>query len=360
MSSIFKFTLPGLLAIGLMTSCSSAEKPKSEEPSVSVSTYSPSAENNHSLFVSGMVSSKQTAFVSTRMMGYIHRIYVKQGDHVAKGQLLVSINSEDLKAKRAQIQAMIVEAEAAARNANKDYERYKNLHAQKSVSDKELENMQLNQTSVNAKLQMARQSLKEVNSMFNYTDIRAPFAGTVTQKMMDEGSTASPGMPILVIEQTGDLNINASVPEANISHLKVGMPVQIDIKSQDLQFVGHISEISPSAETTGGQYGVKIRLPQEVKSRLKAGMYAGIQIAMPTSTQPTEGVWVETSSVIRRDQLTGVYVATADNKAVLRWIRLGKVRNGRIEVLSGLDASAKVIRSAGVKLYNGRSIKITN
>ena len=148
MSSLFKTTLPGLLAIGLMASCSSTEKPKGEEPSVAVSTYSPTAQSDNSLLVSGRVSSKQTTVVSTRMMGYIHKIHVKQGDHVAKGQLLVTINSDDLKAKRAQVQAMVVEAEAAARNANKDYDRYKALHAQKSVSDKELENMQLNRTSI--------------------------------------------------------------------------------------------------------------------------------------------------------------------------------------------------------------------
>lgn len=360
MSPIYQLALSGLCLIGVMASCSPTEKPQQKERPVAVTTYAPIVQSDHSLAVSGMVSSRQTTYVSTRMMGYIRKIYVRQGDRVAKGQLLVSINSDDLKARQAQAQAMIMEAEAAVRNADRDYLRFKTLHEQKSVTDKELENIQLNRTSVNAKLQMARQGLKEVNAMFSYTDIRAPFSGTVTQKMMDEGSTASPGMPILVLEQTGDLDITASVPEASISHIRTGMPVQVEVKSQNLLFTAHISQISPSAETTGGQYGVKIALPPTVKGRLKAGMYAGIRIAMPATAQERTGIWVQTSSVIRRDQLTGVYVATPDNRAVLRWLRLGKSLGGWTEVLAGIDASAKVISNAGTKLYNGRRITIEN
>ncbi len=111
---------------------------------------------------------------------------------------------------------MVIEAEAAAKNTQRDFERFKRLREQNSVSDKELENVELQNTSINARLQVARQSLNEVNAMLAYTNIQAPFSGIVSQKMIDEGSMANPGMPLLVIEQGGDLQVVASVSETYI------------------------------------------------------------------------------------------------------------------------------------------------
>ena len=92
---------------------------------VRVETYLPTVVQDNGIFISGMASAKQTAMISTRMMGFVDKIYVKQGDPVKKGQLLMVINSDDLKAKKAQAEAMVTEAEAAFKNARRDYERYK-------------------------------------------------------------------------------------------------------------------------------------------------------------------------------------------------------------------------------------------
>lgn len=342
----------------IMSACSQPSRPKENEKPLSVTTYSPSRQQEQAAYVSGVVASQQAVHISTRLMGYIDRIYVKQGDQVKQGQLLVSLNSDDVKAKQAQVQAMIGEAEAASRSAHKDLERYQTLHAQKSVSDKELENMQLRQQSVDAKLQMARQSLREVNTMFSYAHIRAPFSGVITQKWMDEGSTASPGMPILTLEQSGALEVKASVSENYISQLTVGMPVKVEVKALRTTLDGQISELSPSAENTGGQYAMRVALDAAQSAPLKAGMYASVQLPVNGETTHTEGLWVETSSLVQREQLRGVYVATG-NKAMLRWLRLGKEENGRVEVLAGLSSTDKVIRPTGAKLYNGRTIQLT-
>ncbi len=356
-----KVILSGLMVTMILSACSSKADKKVEENAIGVETYSPIVAQDGGIFVSGMVSAKQTAMVSTRMMGFVDKIYVKQGDRVKEGQLLLVINSDDLKAKKAQAEAMVTEAEAAAKNATRDYERFKALHAQKSVSDKELENMEMNQTSVNAKLQMALQGLNEVNAMLAYTNIRAPFSGIITGKMIDEGSTANPGMPLLNIEQSGELDIRASVPENHVQYIQVGSPVKVDIKSLNKQIDGNISELSPSAALTGGQYAIKIAIDPKEKENLRAGMYAGIHIPGKfdnADKESTSGIRVEQSSIVKRDQLTGVYIATPDNQAMLRWVRLGKATDGLVEVLSGLNADDRVIRQTDAKLYNGKKITV--
>ena len=341
----------GIASLGILSSCHSSSKKENEEKPVSAQTYYPTLQNDNEIFISGQVSAKQTAIVSTRVMGYIDRIDVKPGDKVNRGQLLIVINSNDLKAKKAQAVAMLTEATAAVKNARRDYERFKVLYSQKSVSSKELENIELNKTSMEAKQQMARQQLNEVNAMLAYTNIRAPFAGVVTQKMVDEGSTANPGMPILSIEQAGELNIQASVPETYIQYFHVGSKVNVDIKSLNKQMSGTVIEQSPSSSMTGGQYNIKIAIGD--KKGLKAGMYAGIHIRIAQTTDAEPKIMINRASIIQRDQLTGVYVVDSDNTALLRWIRIGKVTGDQVEVLSGLNETERVIEKASGKLYNG-------
>lgn len=351
-----------VLAIACCTAlaaCSSEKKSESPEQAVKVEVYSPTQSSSEGIYLSGELTAKQTASISTRMMGYIRKIYVKPGDRVSAGQLLVSISSDEVSAKKAQVQAMIAEAEAAAKNAQKDYERYKALRSQNSVSDKELENVALQNTSMQAKVQVAKQQLREVNATLAYSNITAPFSGTVTQKMMDEGSMANPGMPILTVEQNGELQVVAAVPENYIQYVKVGDNVKVDLKSVDASFDGKITELSPSASNSGGQYALKIAIPAKEKGNLKAGMYANILIPNKLAKGETGKLMLETSSIVYREQLTGVYVVDSQNQAILRWVRLGKTSGNLVEALSGVESNDKIVFKAGGKLYNGKKVTIT-
>lgn len=349
----------GIVGISTLYSCSSSDKLEDKDKTiVKVEAYSPAQSTNEGFYLSGEVTAKQTANISTRMMGYVTKIYVKPGDKVASGQLLVSISSDDILAKKAQIQAMITEAEAAAKNAQRDYERFKTLRNQNSVSDKELENVALQNTSMNAKVQMARQQMNEVNAMLSYTNIRAPFSGVVTQKMVDEGSMANPGMPILTIEQNGELQVIASIPENYIQYVKVGDIAQMELKSLGITIDGKVSELSPSAFRTGGQYSMKLAIDTKDKENIRPGMYVNILIPNKTGENITSKIMLDKSSIVYRDQLTGVYVIDDQSQANLRWIRLGKTIGNQVEVLSGLSQNDKIVSKAEGKLYNGVKVSV--
>jgi len=349
----------GIVGISTLYSCSSSEKLEDKDKTiVKVETYSPAQSTNEGFYLSGEVTAKQTANISTRMMGYVTKIYVKPGDKVASGQLLVSISSDDILAKKAQIQAMITEAEAVAKNAQRDYERFKTLRNQNSVSDKELENVALQNTSMNAKVQMVRQQMNEVNAMLSYSNIRAPFSGVVTQKMIDEGSMANPGMPILTIEQNGELQVIASIPENYIQYVKVGDVAKMELKSLGITIDGKVSELSPSAFRTGGQYSMKLAIDTKDKENIRPGMYVNILIPNKTGENITSKIMLDKSSIIYRDQLTGVYVVDDQSQANLRWIRLGKTIGNQVEVLSGLSQNDKIVSKAEGKLYNGVKVSV--
>ncbi len=346
----------GAIAVGIMSSCSTSTKKAEEDKPVSVNVYYPTMQGGNAAYISGKISAKQTAMISTRVMGFIDKIYVKPGDRVRQGQLLVSINSSDMNAKKSQAQAMVTEAAAAVKNARRDYERYQVLYSQKSISSKEMENMELNKVSMESKLRVASQQLKEVNAMLAYTNIRAPFNGVVTQKFVDEGSTANPGMPILSIEQVGDLNVQASVPENYIQYIHLGSTVEVEIKSLNKIISGVVSELSPSATLSGGQYNLKIAIND--KRDLKSGMYASICMKVNGQPDSEPKIMIKQSSVTNYDQLTGVYVAGDDGVALLRWIRLGKKDGEMVEVLSGLKRNEKIIEDAKGRLFNGAKVMI--
>ncbi|OYY99831.1 MAG: efflux transporter periplasmic adaptor subunit [Sphingobacteriia bacterium 28-36-52] len=357
-------TLIALIAIITISSCSQDE-PKAtaiQDKPIEVKLASAGIKSaNGKIEVTGQIEGIQSANISTRVIGTITSMRVKAGDQVKVGQVLFTINATDIKAKSAQTGAMIAQADAAMQSAKKDFERYTALYKQQSATAKELEQITLQYKSAQANLEVMKQMKNEVNANLSYTTITAPFTGIVSQKLAETGSIASPGMPILTLEQTGNLQVSALVPENMIASIAVGNEVEMNINAADKKLNGKIIQINSSSQFTGGQYVVKISLPTTEMKKLFSGMYVNIAIPIKESTissAENNAVTVPENSIVYKDQLTGLYTATAENTALLRWVRLGKKQAGQVEVLSGLSAGEQFIVSAGGKLYNGAPIKL--
>jgi RND family efflux transporter MFP subunit len=350
------------MASGIILSACSHEARKGDEKAdnpVTVTVSTAARQSTHTIQSSGQIVSGETAVISTRIMGFITAIHVKPGDKVQKGQLLVTISNGDIQAKRAQARAMVSEAEAALKDAEKDYERYTELFKQQSASQKELENIALHYNAVKAKTEAARQMQNEAEAVLAYSNLTAPFTGVVTQKNSDAGSMASPGMPILVIEQSGSFEVNTSVTEADIDQVKTGAEAQVIVESIGKLFAAKVSEVSPSSQMSGGQYLVKLSVPESEKNGLHSGMYARISIAASAQSHNTaQAVMVPTMAVVNRDQLNGLYTISEGQTALLRWVKLGKTQGDQVEVLSGLSGDEKFILTAEGKLYNGVPVTV--
>jgi RND family efflux transporter MFP subunit len=350
----------GLFSIVLFAaSCGNGDQKTAADnsPAVAVIVSSITQENSSSfLTTSGKIEAVSSANLSTRMMGYVDRIYVQVGEKVRKGQQLISISNTDLSAKLAQVDAGITEATAAYNNAEKDFNRFTALFNENSASQKELDDITANYTMAKARLEGAKQMKNEVNAQFSYANIRAPFSGTVTNKFINVGDMANPGMPLLEVESPGKFQVLAMVPESEILQIKDNSDVNVVLKSLDKMIKGKVMEVSTSAKNTGGQYMVKVIL-EKTDATVMSGMYATVQF--PTySNESTQAVMLPKGAIVTNGQLTGVYTVSQTNTALLRWLRLGRSIGDKVEVLSGMSSDEQYIVSADGKLYNGAKINI--
>jgi len=348
------------LSIALfVASCGSQDKKPivDNSPAISVKTNQVVANgNNPFLSVSGKIQASNSADLSTRMMGYVNQVHVNVGDNVRKGQLLVSINNSDLQAQRAQVNAGITEANAALKNAQKDYNRFKNLFADNSASQKEMDDMTANFEMAKARVEGANQMKNEINAQFTYSNITAPFSGTITSKNVEAGNMANPGVVLISMETPGDFEVMAMVPETEISAIKKGTEVDVVVKSISKTIKGKVAEVSSSAKNTGGQYLVKIDV-EKTDANILSGMFTTVQF--PVERKATSSmVLIPTDAIVINGQLSGVYTVSQSNTALLRWLRLGRTFGDQVEVLSGLNADEAYIVSAEGKLFNGAKISI--
>ena len=306
---------------------------------------------------SGQIKAVNSATLSTRIMGRVESLPVKIGQKVNKGDLLISINNVDLRAKKAQVEASITEAQVAFNNAKKDYERFQNLFRENSASQKELDDMTARYEMAKARLEAAKQMKNEVNSQFAYANIRSPFSGVVTNTYIDEGDMANPGVPLVSVESPGGFEVEAKVAENNISAIEVGTKAHILVKALDTTITGKVSELSASAQNTGGQYVMKVVL-DKTDAKILSGMYATVRLEAENESDGKTVVTVPSEVLVHKGQLTGVYTLGQDNVALLRWLRLGENFGDEVEVLSGLSKGDQYIVSAEGKLYNGVKVSI--
>ncbi|ENA1796614.1 efflux RND transporter periplasmic adaptor subunit [Flavobacterium psychrophilum] len=350
-----------VLSLTLFLSCG---KEKTEitnnTPAIAVKVSGISA-NTNSPFVtaSGKIEAENSANVSTRMMGYVTKVYVKVGQKVTAGQLLVSVNNTDLQAKKAQVEASILQATAAFSNAKKDYDRFTALFNQQSASQKELDDMTSRYEIAKAGLEGAKQMRNEVMAQFSYANITAPFLGEVTNTFVKEGDMANPGMPLVSLEGASRLQVTAMVSESDITSIKNGMNVKVLVKSTNQELSGKVVEVSGSAKNTGGQYLVKINL-NTTGNKVLSGMFVNVQFPVAnqiqTATKQSDKVLIPESALVKQGQLTGIYTIGNGNRAILRWLRIGKTFGNQVEVLSGLSFNEQYIVSADGKLYNGAKV----
>jgi RND family efflux transporter MFP subunit len=355
------YALAATFAVAGLSACSGGigKKDEANDEAIAVTLATVAVGTQPVILASGNIEPVQTANISTRVMGRITKILVKTGDRVKKGQLLATVWDEDIKAKRAQVEAMVAEAEGARFTAEKDFDRFNNLYQQQSATAKELENVTLQYNSAKARLVAAREMRSEVDANLSYSRLTAPFAGVVTQKVAETGSIASPGQPVVTIENDEVLQVSASIAESDIVNIHLGDTAIIQIRSTDKRLVGKVAQLNPSSQFTGSQYIVKISIPQTARKDIYVGMFASLSIPVKDGLSAANDViLVPNSAIVNRDELTGIYTISAGNRALLRWVRLGKSYGDKVEVISGLSREEKFILSSEGQLHNGTRVKV--
>lgn len=313
---------------------------------------------------SGTVKAKVISDISSRIMGSVTDIKVREGNRVAKGDLLLTIDDRDLKQRVKAAEQGYREALKSLESARQNksllattYARYKNLFDERAISQQEIDEIENNKNLANleyersqAAVEKANAYLREAEVQLGFTKVTAPISGIVTQKRLEVGNMAVPGVPLLVLEDDSGFRIHAHVDEIMSGKLRVGTPVKVKIDALEMETTGEIYEIVPYIEQTSRTFLIKIDLKGE---SLKTGLYGRVMV--PTGKK--EVLLVPENSVVEKGQLVGVYVVDDKGRVSYRLVKLGRDLDGKSEVLSGLKSGERIIVDGVENAVDGGTVQ---
>jgi RND family efflux transporter MFP subunit len=319
------------------------------------------------LRATGTVHARETAVVSAQVAGRIQQVMVREGDSVRAGQTLVVLDDAALRASSEQAQAGVkaaqdeqAAAQTDAKLAASTLDRYQQLEAEKSVSPQEMDEVAQRAAAASARLEAVRSQTDAARSqesgahtMLGYSRLLAPFAGVVTARLVDPGTLASPGVPLLQVDQAGALQLEAAVDESAIGAIHKGMKAQVAIDgASSADLAGTVAEIDPAADPASHSFLVKIDLPPS--SQLRAGMYGTAEFANGVR----QAIVIPRSTVVMRGSLACAYVLDGQGIAQLRSLTLGATQGDLVEVLSGISPGERLVNAPSDRDLAGKRIEV--
>ena len=303
----------------------------------------------------GSVQGQQKVQLSTLVTGRIVFLGVEAGEKVERGQILARIQSDNIEAQRSQVLASMDEAKVELVSAETHRNRMTSLFESESATKKEFEDAETRYQIVEARIAALVGKVKEIDDVLDYTVLRAPINGVVVQKLTEVGGLATPGMPLLVLEDTEHLEVIASVPEREIKHFALGDTLDIEVRSvNEDRIEGVVKQINTASQSASRQYEVQISVPTGASAELMSGMF----VRVLTSGTSRKVVSVPNSAIVRRGQMTGLYTVSDAGKAVLRWVRTGKQLLDRVEILSGLGEGETIVISYSGRIADGVAVSV--
>lgn len=229
--------------------------------------------NLQAMEISGTVISDNEKIISSKFMGLIKKVYVKEGDFVKKGDPLYSIDSSNIDSLKKEALFNKEMLENTLANIKLNYERYKRLYEKDLVAKYELEQLKLQLDNTNKLLNIAKAKIKEVNTQYEYLNIKASNNGLIIKKSIKEGEIAIPSISAFILTDLDSLKIKTSIPESALQKVKIGTKVKVFIESLAFQTEGKISSIIPDTQSMTHSFIVKIDFDKQDK-KLYPGMYA--------------------------------------------------------------------------------------
>jgi RND family efflux transporter MFP subunit len=313
----------------------------------------------------GTVRAAQSTQIASQTMGNITEIRAQEGDRVQGGQILAVIDDSQPRAAVEQYTAAVTAAQREVSTAESELalaestlKRYQQLYDKKSLSPQEFDEIKARRQTAESRRDTARAgeaqadaALAQARTSLAHTQIRAPFAGVVTEKKTEAGTFASPGMPLFTVEDTRSFRLETMVDESSIRlvHLGEAVPVFLDaLGSAELR--GKVAQIVPAADPASRGFLVKIQLPAD--TRLRSGLFG--KAHFPSGSRSV--LLIPRTAIEERGQLRGVFAIDANRIAQLRYVTLGRTFGEQVEVLSGLQQGEKLVAAPGDRELGGKQI----
>ena len=339
------FLTSSIITVLVGTAVAGCGRPESEAEPANTSARMPALATVRDSMVESVIEAAGTAepyrraMLSTRLMGTVLDVTAHEGDMVAAGALLVRIDARDLEARAAQVAAQQAEADAVRRDARTQADRIRRLYADSVATRAQLDAAETGLARAEAAVRQAAAAGDELRATAGYAEVRAPFAGTITERSVDPGAFAAPGAPLVTIEDAARLRITATAAPATVRGLRRGQ--RISARIEDATVAAIVEGVVPAP---GGTTQVVNAIVDNPGGRMLP--HSAATLLLPQGRASTR--LVPAAAVTRDGDLTSVRVARNGALAV-RWVRVGRTVGGDVEVLSGLEPGDQVAVSGGAQ-----------
>jgi membrane fusion protein (multidrug efflux system) len=298
-----------------------------------------------SIAVSSTIEAERQVTVHAEATGRIVKLDIEEGEDVKEGQLLARVKYDAQSSGLERADSTLAKAEA-------DLERLKQLFARGAASQEEVDNMEM--TVRNARIDRADRNRDVTN-----TRVRAPFSGTLTERVVNEGAFVTSGQQLFSIVDFDTLVARVYVPEKELDRIGVGQEAQIVGKAaKGRKGMGTVARIAPVVDAATGTVKVTITLPTELSGAqgFLPGMYAEVTL---TTERRGDVVLVPKPALVRDEDQTYVFVVDGD-RATRRLIELGLSDENRVQALSGVKPGDNIIIAGQAGLKDGALVELVD
>jgi membrane fusion protein, multidrug efflux system len=289
----------------------------------------------------GVVQAVRQTAIAAQVPGAVVSMQVKAGDTVKAGQVLLRLDARAAEQTAAAGSAQVQAARAAQEVATRDFERQQQLFQKNYISQAALDRAeaQYKATQAEAAAQLASAGAARTQSGFYV--VKAPYDGVVSDVTVVLGDMAMPGRPLLTVYDPRALRVSVAVPQMVAARLTPGQSVQIELPGA---LAGRITSVKtqrlPAVDPATHTLELRLDLPAGL-SGVTPGMFA--RAWLPVAGAAEARLYVPARAIVRRAELSAVYVMGVDGRALLRQVRLGRSIGDNVEVLAGVSAGERVV-----------------
>lgn len=304
---------------------------------------------------SGEVRGRYESQMAFQVGGKIVKRYVELGSVVNPGDVLMQIDAKDIQQTVNSASAQVYSAESQLRLADSNLRRYRQLLDQGAISRAQYDQyVNAHEVAVAGARQASAQYVQGANQL-DYTLLKADKPGVVASIDAEMGQVVGAGQTVMTVVQTGEREIEISVPENRIEELRKARPLKVTFWALPSIIVeGKIREVAPMADKVTRTFKVRVSLvnsPEEIK----LGMTASVTL---TGNYSRQAINIPLAAIYQSGDKPSVWVVTGE-KIALRQITTGNFGNGKVEVLSGLEQGERIVIAGVHKLKEGQRVRVT-
>lgn len=307
------------------------------------------------LRASGAVAAWEEVVISPETGGLrIAELAVNVGQRVNKGQLLVRLADDTVRAELAKQEALVAQAEASLQQAVGNLTRAQSVDVSGAIAPQKLDEYRATEATARASLASARADLQSARLKLAQTRIVAPDAGIVASKSGIVGNVASAGTELYRLIRQGRIEWRAELDARQLASVRDGQAARVELPGspQGQSVTGKVRLVSPTLSTTTGRGIAYVSLAADSPARV--GTFATGTIDLQTQPATT----LPEAAVVLRDGRSYVHLVGEDQKVASRAVTTGRRQDGRVEIVAGLEGVQRVVAKGGAFLSDGVTVTV--